>query len=100
MGENVTDWIDDEDTESDDDTADSEEEWQQVKDEEVAWDSEQKSPNCWTLKIVYKMFFHFNGKIEKVINVSDSVIISGQQILQLTRTPQARASEHGTGPLE
>ena len=46
MGEDVTDWIDDEDTESDDDTADSEEEWQQVKDEEVAWDSEQKSPNC------------------------------------------------------
>ena len=37
MGEDVTDWIDDEDTESDDDTADSEEEWHQVKDEEAAW---------------------------------------------------------------
>ena len=37
MGEDATDWIDDEDTESDDDTADSEEEWHQVKDEEAAW---------------------------------------------------------------
>ena len=39
MGENVTDWIEDSDTESDDDTTDSEEEWHQIKNQEVAWDN-------------------------------------------------------------
>ena len=31
MGEDVTDWIEDSDTEYDDDTTDSEEEWHQIK---------------------------------------------------------------------
>ena len=46
MGEDVTDWIDDEDTESDEENTESEEECRQVKDEEAAWDSEQKPPKC------------------------------------------------------
>ena len=37
MGEDVTDWIEDSDTESDDDTTDSEEEWHQIKDQVFAW---------------------------------------------------------------
>ena len=39
MGEDVTEWIEDGDTEYDDDTTDSEEEWHQNKDQEVAWDN-------------------------------------------------------------
>ena len=38
MGENVTSWIESSDTESDDDnTTDSEEEWKEIKDYEIAW---------------------------------------------------------------
>ena len=39
MGEDVTDWIEDSDTESDDDTTDSEEEWHQIKNQEVVRDN-------------------------------------------------------------
>ena len=42
----MTDWIDESETESDDDTTDSEEEWHQVKEEEAVWNSEYRSPNC------------------------------------------------------
>ena len=39
IGDDVTEWIENIDTESDDDTTDSEEEWHQIKNQEVAWDN-------------------------------------------------------------
>ena len=38
MGEDVTDWIECSDTEYDNDTTDSGEEWHEVKDYDLAWD--------------------------------------------------------------
>ena len=43
MGEDVTEWIEDREDESDDDSTDSEEEWHQVKDYDLAWDDEKES---------------------------------------------------------
>ena len=39
MGVDVTDWIEDSDTESDDETTDREEEWHQIKNQDIAWDN-------------------------------------------------------------
>ena len=39
MGEDVTEWIEDSDNEYDDDTTDSEEEWHQIKNQDIAGDN-------------------------------------------------------------
>ena len=42
MGEDVTDWIECTDTEYDNDTTDSGEEWHEMKDYDLAWDEKDQ----------------------------------------------------------
>ena len=42
MGEDVTDWIECSDTEYDNDTTDSGEEWHEMKDYDLAWDEKDQ----------------------------------------------------------